>query len=72
MHPQPTSLGRGLARRIARQQREAALLATPAESVDLDRLHLLTQMEAISMPEASTRLTDLIARQHARRQDVAA
>lgn len=67
MQTQPTPLGRGLARRIARQQREAALRATPAESVDLDRLHQLTQVGAISMPDASRRLTQVIADQHARR-----
>ena len=67
----PTPLGRGLARKVARQQREAALMATPSESVDLDRLHQLTLLGAIGMPEASRALTTVIARQHQRRRKAA-
>ena len=70
--PGPTPLGRGLTRRIARQEREAALMADPGESVGLDRLHQLRLLGAISAPEASQRLTELIARQHARREQRAA
>ena len=63
-------MGRGLARRIARQEREAAFLIAgdPALQVDLDRLHRLRRLGAITAPEASARLTALIREQHAARQ----
>ena len=65
MPPAPRH-GRGLARRLARQFREAALRATPAEAVDLDRLHALVTTGAIAVPEASRRLTDLMRAQRER------
>ncbi len=68
MDTQPTPIGRGLTRKLARQQREAALMATPREAVDLDRLHTLTRLGAIPMPEASRLLTAVIAGQHKRRE----
>lgn len=71
MQSQPTPIGRGALRKTARQFREAALLASPEESVDLDRLHRLLRQDAISVPACSALLTEVIARQHQRRQHAA-
>lgn len=62
---------RGPYRRLARQMREAALRATPAEATDLDRLDRLVRSEAIGVFEAQRLLTDLIRTQHEREDQAA-
>lgn len=66
--PEMPPRSRGVYRRLARQFREAALRATPAEIEDLKGLERLVRCEAIGVFAASRMLTDLIRSQHEREQ----
>jgi hypothetical protein len=57
--------GPGAQRRLARQLREAALLATPAELLDLERIERLVRLGVLTAPAASAIVRHVLRTQHA-------